>query len=277
MARAVREERGVGRLFPLAGGPHVGVAGCEHQPLDLTGGVRRVAGDPPGELHGRGERGSLRAHLEGEPRRHHLFGVDPLGGEQQGGGPLPPDPGGQQHAARGLRGNTELREGDPEPRSLLDEDEVHVQEQSAPEADPDPVHRGEEWLVEPAQHVEQAAEARTCALPECARGDRGHLAEILPGAECGPAPGEDHRPDRVVLERARERAGDGVVHRGVEGVPRLGPVERDQPHAVSVLDHDPVLAHARKTCPPSTLNTCPVIHEASSERRNWHSPTRSEG
>ncbi len=145
----VGEERGVRGLLPLARGPdrRSSCAG-EHEPLDLSGGAYRVAGDAPGELHGLVERGSGIAHLERQPRRDGLLGVDPLRGQQHRRGPLPPDPGRQQDAARRLRWDAELGERRPEPGSLLDEDEVHVGEQRAAESDPGTVDRGEQWLVE---------------------------------------------------------------------------------------------------------------------------------
>src|ERR1700733_7758561 len=88
---------------------------------------------------------------------------------------------------------------------------------------------------------------------------------------------------RAGFGQRRHCAGTDVVHRQT-----ARPVDQPVGHGcahfaeadVAKLDVvvGPVAApHDRITCPPSTLKICPVIHDASSDNRNRHIPTRSSG
>ena len=126
-----------------------------------------------------------------------------------------------------------------------------------------------------------------------AGGQGGHLVEVLAGGERAPPAGQHHGPDRVI---ARPPPGAPRPPPGTwPGRRRCGPPGRAKaisrtPSASSTSTRCSLTGrtggrprtdgghgcHGRTTWPPSTLNTCPVIHDASSDRRKRHMPTRSE-
>ena len=93
------------------------------------------------------------------------------------------------------------------------------------------------------------------------------------GGHVGHAPGQAG----ALLGQRRHRLGADVVNGYATGpFGHLGShrgAHVAQPDVAELR----TVAHDRMTCPPSTLKICPVIHEASSDNRNRHIPTRSSG
>ncbi len=220
------------RAPAIAGAP-VG----HHQPLDPSGGLGGERGDAAGQLHRLVQHRSRGGDPEGEPGPDRLVGVDPLGGQQDQGRPLPTHPFGEEPAAARLGRHPHLGERGPQPGIRVDHDQVDVAEQGAAESHGGTVDGGQQRLVERHDHVQQVPEPGTGLRSSRPGGDGRHLAQVLARGEGGPPPGQDHRPDPVVLEGTDQRSGDRPVHGGVEGVAHLRSVEGDQPHAVAV---DPV-------------------------------------
>ena len=75
--------------------------------------------------------------------------------------------------------------------------------------------------------------------------DAGLVGEVLPGAERPAGAGEHERARARVVHRFLECRPQGCVHRLVEAVELVGPVEGDDPIAGPHLDADRGLAHAR--------------------------------
>ena len=100
------------------------------------------------------------ADPEGQPGIDGLVGIDPLGGQQHGRGPLPSHPLGEQPTAGRLGRHPQLGERDPEPRRLVHQDQVHVGEQGAPQPHAHSVDRGQQRLVEGDDDIHQVPEAR---------------------------------------------------------------------------------------------------------------------
>jgi hypothetical protein len=110
-----------------------------------------------------------------------------------------------------------------------------VRQQREPDAHGHPVDRGHQRLVERLQRLQQDGEARLDGL---ARGQPGHLAQVLAGAEGAPRTGEHDHADCVVGPGGVERGARGPVQRRVEGVERLGPVEGQQADGIEGVHPD---------------------------------------
>ena len=65
---------------------------------------------------------------------------------------------------------------------------------------------------------------------------RLHLGEVGAGAKAAPGAGQQDDRDLWVLGGGQQRLGGGVVERFVEGVERLGPVQREGAYPVVVVD-----------------------------------------
>ncbi len=145
----------------------------------------------------------------------------------------------EQHAAGGLGRHAQLGEGHAQAGVRVDEDEIAVGEQGEAEADRDAVHRGEERDREIDEAVEQSHETLAGALDGGPGGDGGHFGQVLSGGEGGAPAGEHDGADRLVGVGGAQGGGHLVVHRGVEGVAHLGPVEGDHADAgCGLLDLD---------------------------------------
>ena len=82
---------------------------------------------------------------------------------------------------------------------------------------------------------------------------------------------------RALFGQRRHRLGPDVVNRYAAGpFGHLGGHRRAHVAQPDVAELQTV-AHDRMTCPPSTLKIWPVIHDASSDNRNKHMPTKSSG
>ena len=93
---------------------------------------------------------------------------------------------------------------------------------------------------EVAEAVEQAHEAAGPAPSTAVAGrDGGHLGQVCARREGAAAAGQDDGAHRLVGVGGTQRGGHLEVHRRVEGVAHLGPVEGDEPDAGGgVLDLD---------------------------------------
>ena len=121
-------------------------------------------------------------------------------------------------------------------------------EQGEAEADGDAVHRGEERDRQVDEAVEQPHEALPGPLDGGPGGDGGHFGQVLPGGEGRAPAGEHDGADGLVGVGGAQGRGHLVVHRRVEGVAHLGPVEGDHADAGrGLLDLD---AAARRVQPP---------------------------
>ena len=150
-----------------------------------------------------------------------------------------PMSGGEQHAAGRLGGHAQFGEGHAQAGPGVDEDEVAVGEEGEAQADGDTVDRGEQRDRQVDEAVQQPHEALPGSLDGGPGGDGRHFGQVLPGRE-GRAPAGHHDgPDGLVAVRGAQGGGHLVVHRRVEGVADVGPVEGDDADAgCGLLDLD---------------------------------------
>ena len=105
-----------------------------------------------------------------------------------------------------------------------------MRQQREAESDRHAVHRGEKGNREPVDAVEQPLESLPGALDGGPGRDGGHLGQVLARGEGGAVAGQHDGAECFVGIGRTERGRHLLVHRSVEGVAHLGPVERDDPH-----------------------------------------------
>ncbi len=218
-----------------------------------------MAGDACGQRHRLVEDLTGRAHLESEAELDQLGRRDPVGGEEDACGALPAHGGGEEHAARRLGRDAELGKGHPKAGPRVDQDQVAVGQHGEAQPDRHAVDRGEERDRDAADAVEQAHEALAGTRDRVAGGDGRHFAQVLPRGERRSPTGQDDRTDRLVGVGGAQRLRDLDVHRRVERIAHLGPVERDQPHTGRhVLRLDTSMSHLLRSPHVLLLSDIPV-------------------
>ena len=105
------------------------------------------------------------------------------------------------------------------------------------EADPHgrAVDRGDERLVERLERLQQGGEAGVDVL---ARGQAGHLVQVLAGGERPAGTGQHGDLHAVVGPGAVKRGGGRPVQRRVERVEGGGPIEGEEADGAEVFDPD---------------------------------------
>ena len=138
----------------------------------------------------------------------------------------------------------ELAEGLDEARRARRQDDVAGQREIGTRAGGNAVdgaqHRPLEALQAADQRVVQAIE-RGAEVDRLARDLP--LAEVLAGAERAPGAGQQHGADRPVELDPVERVGELRVHRLVEGVEAVRPVQGDRRDAIGDLQENRRLCH----------------------------------
>ena len=226
-----------------------------------------------------GEQGVGLDDAQREPARDGVVGRDPLARVQRQRGALAAHHDRHQEAARGLGHDAERHEGRPQPRAAGDQHEIAVEEHGQADAHSEPVHRGDQRLLERGDRIDEAWKSGT-GIVGARRAADGSMLDHSPRSW----PAENARPlpvstthamsSRVLASRNAARA--RVVQRGVERVERVGPVESEQPHAVVVVDsqHAQIRSHtmglplaaaasgsgarSRSRCSGDCLLMCPI-------------------
>ena len=103
----------------------------------------------------------------------------------------------------------------------------------------------------------------SCSFIRSRRSDAilgGQRLEVHAGAERGIRPGQDHAADVVAPVELDDRRVELPVELGRDGVPRLGPVQRDRRHTLGDLDQHQHLRPSRRQVPVESDRVSPASH-----------------
>ena len=213
----VAQERRL-ELPELRLGPALGLS---HDLLARGHRQRRVAGDALGELHRDLDGRARLGHARHQPVLVRLLGGDGIGGERHLHRHAVGDPPGQpeQGAAGGEEPDSGLR--DAELDALRRDQEVARERQLEPAGEGEALDRGDQRFAGPLG--EELVESLGHPLGE-------ERLEVHPGAEAASGAGQHAGGEPVVAVELVHGGEQALAELGVDRVPLVGTVERDQQH-----------------------------------------------